>query len=84
MAENNQENARKYRTGVAKMKQWVPAPGEDNQAASGAVLGVSIDIGERVEWVYTVMPDGRRIITGYDILPALSPEEAEELLKNQD
>jgi hypothetical protein len=51
------------------MKRWVPAPENDNQAISGAVLGVSLNPGERVEWVYTVMPDGRCIVTDYDILP---------------
>jgi hypothetical protein len=83
LAKDNQEGNGENRTGVAKMKRWVPAPGGDNQTASGAVLGVSVGSGERAEWVYTVMPDGRRIITGYDILPVLSPEEAEELLKNR-
>jgi len=37
----------------------------------GAVLGVSLNDGERVEWIYTVLPDGRRIVTGYDILPMI-------------
>jgi hypothetical protein len=53
------------------MKQWRPAPASDSQTDNGAVLGVSLDDGERVEWVYTVLPDGRRIVTGYDILPIL-------------
>jgi hypothetical protein len=55
------------------MKQWSSAPESNGQAVNGAVLGVSLDPGERVEWVYTVMPDGRRIVTGYNILPILSP-----------
>lgn len=62
------------------MKKWVPAPGTDDQTASGAVLGVSLDSDERVEWVYTVMPDGRRVVTGFDILPVLT----EELLKDRE
>lgn len=58
------------------MKRWVPAPGVDNQTDSGAVLSVSLAPGERVEWVYAVMPDGRRVVTGYDILPVLTPDLA--------
>ena len=53
------------------MKRWVPAPGCNYQTANGTVLGVSIEPSERVEWVYTILPDGKRIITGYDILPVL-------------
>ena len=53
------------------MKQWIPAPASDSQTVNGAVLGVSLNDGERVEWIYTVLPDGRRIVTGYDILPIL-------------
>jgi hypothetical protein len=67
-------------------KKWIPAPDADNQMASGSVLGVSLAPGERVEWVYTVTSDGRRIVTGYEILPVLSLEETEdeELLKNRE
>jgi hypothetical protein len=53
------------------MKRWIPAPGNDSQTVNGAVLGAFLDAGERVEWVYTILPDGRRIVTGYDILPIL-------------
>jgi hypothetical protein len=52
------------------MKQWIQAPESGSQPVNGAVLGVSLDPGERVEWAYTILPDGRRIVTGYDILPA--------------
>jgi hypothetical protein len=59
------------------MKRWIPAPASDFQAESGAVLGAFVDVGERVEWVYTIQPNGRRIVTGYDILPILpSPQKA--------
>jgi hypothetical protein len=58
-------------------KRWTPAPGNDSQTVNGAVLGAFVDAGERVEWVYTVLPDGSRIVTGYDILPILStPQNA--------
>ena len=53
------------------MKQWIPAPASDSQTESGAELGAFVNDGERVEWVFTVLPDGRRIVTGYDILPIL-------------
>ena len=66
------------------MKKWVPAPGADDQTASGAVLGVSLDSDERVEWVYTVMPDGRRVVTGFDILPVLTEEKTDEPLKDRE
>jgi hypothetical protein len=56
------------------MKRWIPAPGKSDQTANGAVLGVSLDPGERVEWVHTTLPDGRQIVTGYDILPILPQE----------
>jgi len=61
------------------MKRWVPAPSTDTQPARGAMLGVLLDANERVEWAYTILPDGRRIVTGYDILPIL-PQEPDELL----
>ncbi len=51
------------------MKRWIPAPGNDDQTADGAILGVSLDVNERVEWVYTILPDGKKIVTGYEILP---------------
>jgi hypothetical protein len=52
-------------------KQWIPAPANDSQTVNGAVLGAFGNDGERVEWVYTILPDGSRIVTGYDILPIL-------------
>ena len=57
------------------MKRWVPAPVCDNQISTSTVIGVWLDPGERVEWIYTAMPDGKRVVAGYDILPALPPEE---------
>ena len=66
------------------MKRWVPAPGGDNHTAGGAVLGVSLATGERVEWVYTVMPDGRRVVTGYNILPIVPSADVKELLKKRE
>jgi hypothetical protein len=53
------------------MKQWIPAPVSDSLIVNGTVLGVSLDDDERVEWAYTILPDGRRIVTVYDILPIL-------------
>ena len=53
------------------IKRWVPAPNYTGQSAENAVLGVSVGLNERVEWVYTIMPDGRKVVTGYDILPVL-------------
>jgi len=53
------------------MKQWIPAPASDRAISSGAVFGVSLDPGEQVRWAYTILPDGRRFVTGYDILPIL-------------
>jgi hypothetical protein len=55
------------------MKRWIPSPGFASQTESGAVLGVSLNDGERVEWVYAILPDGRQIVTGYNILPVLPP-----------
>jgi hypothetical protein len=55
------------------MKHWIPAPSTDTQTHSGAVLGVSLNAGERVQWAYTILPDGRRMVTGYDII---SPQPA--------
>ena len=73
--------ARRARSGRrSATKRWVPAPGSNAQTVNGCVLGVWLEGCERVEWVYTIMPDGRRIVTGYNILPVLS-SELEELLK---
>ncbi len=63
------------------MKRWIPAPGSDCWTDSGSVLGVSLDDGERVEWTYTILPDGKKIVTGYDILPIL-PQESDDSTKN--
>ncbi len=52
------------------MRQWVSAPEGDSQVVNGAVLGVSLNPGERVQWAYTILPDGRRVATGYDIIPS--------------
>ena len=60
-------------------KQWIPAPINDSQTVNGAVLGAFVDAGERVEWIYTILPDGSRIVTGYDILPILSTPHSDAL-----
>jgi hypothetical protein len=73
MAEKNQGCIAKYRIGTATMKHWIPAPSTDTQPHSGAVLGVSLNAGERVQWAYTILPDGRRVVTGYDIITPLLP-----------
>jgi hypothetical protein len=49
----------------------IPASDTHEQSANGAVLGIFLDDNERVEWVYTILPDGRKIVTGYDIRPFL-------------
>ena len=63
------------------MKRWIPAPGTNDQLANGAVLGVSLDDNERVEWAYTILPDGRKIVTGYDIRPIipLEPDDSTKI-----
>ena len=61
------------------MSHYVQSPTISND--SGCVLGVSLNLNERVEWVYTTMPDGRRVVTGYDILPIL-PENPEPSTQN--
>jgi len=67
------------------MKRWISAQGNNDQIANGSVLGVSLDIDERVEWVYTILPDGRKIVTGYDILSILpqEPVDSTKFLKMQ-
>ena len=57
----------------AERNKWVPAPNDNRQHADNAVTGVFLDSNERVEWVYSIMPDGNRVVTGYDIRPILSP-----------
>jgi hypothetical protein len=64
------------------MKRWISAPGSNDQIANGAILGVSLDDGERVEWVYTILPDGKKVVTGYDILPIL-PLKSEDFPENR-
>jgi len=60
-------------------KKWVPAPQSYEQTTGNCMLGVYLGQNERVEWIYTFMPDGSRIVTGYNILPLL-PKETVELL----
>jgi hypothetical protein len=62
------------------MKKWIPAPTNDLQPHSGAVLGVSLNPGERVQWACTILPDGRRIATGYDIIPPKLPTRLKKKL----
>jgi hypothetical protein len=69
---------------INEMKRWVPAPGGDNQTTGGAVLGVSLADGERVEWISTVTPDGSRVVSGYNILPIAPSAALKELLKKQE
>jgi hypothetical protein len=60
-------------------RRWVPAPNGTGQVDANAILGLALGSNEHVEWVYSIMPDGRRVVTGYDILPVLSPEQVEDL-----
>jgi hypothetical protein len=60
------------------MKRWVSAPKTDCRTAANAVLGVSLNVGERVQWAYTILPDGRRVVTGYDIIPPKIPKPAKK------
>jgi hypothetical protein len=51
--------------------RWVPAPDAGTLGADrpqyGRVFGVSLNLGERVDWSWTLHSDGRRIVTGYQI-----------------
>ena len=71
----------KIKLGTAVIKRWIPAPESDCRTDNGLVLGVSLDDGERVEWAYTILPDGRKIVTGYDILPIL-PHDSNDSTEN--
>ena len=51
------------------MKHWVLAPGNSTPLVSGAVLGVYLNPGEQVKWAYFITPDGKRVVTGYEIIP---------------
>jgi hypothetical protein len=60
------------------MKRWIPAPHQsDCQSVSGAIHGVNVGENELVRWAWTILPDGRSVVTGYDIVP-FAPAETEE------
>jgi hypothetical protein len=62
------------------MKRWIPAPKSDSQPHSNAVLGVSLNKGEQVQWAYRILPDGKQVVTGYDIIPPQLPKTIKKWL----
>ena len=53
------------------MKRWVAAP-QSNAVTRNGIVGVWLNDNERVEWVYRFTSDGKKIVTGYNILPNLA------------
>jgi hypothetical protein len=61
------------------VKQWVPAPATDAQRTPNALLGAYLNPGEQVQWAYTITPEGKRIVTGYDIIPPKASKRRKSL-----
>jgi hypothetical protein len=51
----------------APEKRTVYAPRPEDPNASAAVISVEFAPDEEVEWVWTYLPGGKRVVTGYDI-----------------
>ena len=51
-----------------QQKRWVPAPGDNNNTANGRVFGVWLKENELVQWIWSYLPDGSRVVTGYEII----------------
>jgi hypothetical protein len=49
-------------------KRWTPAPGDNNNIANGQVFGVWLKENELVQWIWSYLPDGSRVVTGYEII----------------
>jgi hypothetical protein len=49
-------------------KRWTPAPGDNNNIATGQVFGVWLKENELVQWIWSYLPDGSRVVTGYEII----------------
>jgi hypothetical protein len=65
------------------MKRWIRAPQSNIQPHSGAVLGVSLNPGEQVRWIYTILPDGSRVVTGYDIIaPCIAEKRKKKISRS--
>jgi hypothetical protein len=48
----------------------VSPPADNDPSVANRILSVLLRSGERVRWDWTVLPDGRRYVSGYRILPA--------------
>lgn len=48
----------------------VTPPPPTDPAVPHRVQSVTLRPGERVQWEWTTLPDGRRFVSGYTILPA--------------
>lgn len=48
----------------------VAPPSGNDPSVANRIVSVTLRAGERVRWEWTVLPDGRRYVSGYRILPA--------------
>ena len=48
----------------------VSPPSDNDPSVANRIVSVVLRPRERVQWDWTVLPDGRRYVSGYRILPA--------------
>ena len=61
---NNQENQKRIVT--APQQSLLLNSNEVNIPSS--VISVELKENEEVEWIWTIYPDGQRVVTGYNII----------------
>lgn len=54
----------------------VSAPQSGQAEALPLVNNVELHDNEEIQWIWTTYPDGRRVVTGYDIIQAEMPKAA--------
>jgi hypothetical protein len=52
----------------------VAAPGNESGLRPPALVAVEVKEGEEVDWIWTHLADGRRVVTGYRIRPRLGAQ----------
>jgi hypothetical protein len=54
----------------------VKAPQSGQSDAWPLVDNVTLHEGEEVQWIWTTYPDGRRVVTGYEIIQPVTQQQA--------
>lgn len=48
-------------------REWMPAPYQSGPMATGLIQGVWLNLGEKVSWNWTHLPNGKSYISGFNI-----------------